>query len=111
MKIYEALPIKGSERKILSSNESKIKKQEYGGKTEISSRLAESNSSTGDIGLIIKFVDGRLRSWCRVCNVHAKKGHTACHLENVCHAKRVSQIKVRIKCNANVESIEKKPNA
>lgn len=98
MKMYEALPIKSSERKTSSSNESKTKKQEYGSKTEISLRLAESDSSTGDKGLIIKFVDGRLNLWCRVCNVHAKKGHTACYLKNVCQTKRVSQIKVRTKC-------------
>ena len=95
------LPIKSSmvsERKITSSNESKIKKLEYGSKKEITLRLAESNSSTGDKSLITKIVDGILRLWCRVCNVpiHANKGHTTCHLKSVCHTKGVSQIKVEL---------------
>jgi hypothetical protein len=99
--IDEALPARASiviEKKSSSSNQSKIKKQEYGSKKEITLRLAESNSPTGDKSLMTKMVDGILRLWCRVCNVpiHANKGHTACHLKSVCHTKGTSQIKVEL---------------
>lgn len=42
------------ERKTSSSKELKVKKQEYGSKKEITLRLAESNSLTGDKNLITK---------------------------------------------------------
>ena len=97
----EALSVKSSivpERKTSSLKELKVKKQEYGSKKEITLRLAESNSLTGDKSLITKIVDGILRLWCRVCNVpiHANKGHTACHSKSVCHTKGVSQMKVEL---------------